>query len=377
MKRIPVLLAASAVLFCCTACDESALTEPLLPEQSAEQTAALTPAFPTPEETATATPTQALLTFTPEPTPASFALDAEQTVRLEREVAAPLAATLYASQMSGNGMMNFSIPVNDLSSYNFDAAMSMWQGYFATMADTQLDLEDSYQWLAQQVFPSFQRDIGTDGTYSYAVPESEAASYFSDAFGSSIPLSGTISQDASNAVFACGAGDAAPILVPGGSSSYEEGYVDAGYISFQFGYIGADGALCDLNVILSVIPSDSSRYGCTVQSFEVTQLTTSYVPGTPEPAVTSFDEQGFVFADSSERYLAAEELAALTPEMLNYAKNEIYARHGNVFLNTEYRNHYSQYPWYEALPKKSGVGFDDFNEIEAANVELLNQFGAQ
>lgn len=378
MKRIPVLLAASVLLFCCTACDESALETPLLPDntEAVEMTAPPT-ASPAPSISAAASDTVEFPTFTPEPTPVSWTLGAQEFLKLRNEVAVPLAAMLYSSQLAGNGMMNYDIPISDLSSYMFDMNATMWQGFFASIADAQIDLNDMYQWIAQQIFPSFQRDAAEDGTWTYTVPTAQAAAYFADAFGPSIPLSGSLTQDADNTTFSCGSGETAPILVPENSQEYEEGYVDNGLVHFPVTYIGADSVVADLVVSLSVVPEATSRYGCNVISFNVAQENAAYVPGTEEPAVTTFDDQGFVFADSSQRYLSPEELAVLSPELLGFARSEIYARHGNVFLNDIYRSHYSQYPWYQELQKRSGVGYEDFNEIEIANVELIDQFDVQ
>ena len=51
-----------------------------------------------------------------------------------------------------------------------------------------------------------------------------------------------------------------------------------------------------------------------------------------------FDENGFVFPDSNERYLTEEEVYALNDAeeydfqtLLGHARNEIYARHGYAF----------------------------------------------
>lgn len=368
------------MLFCCTACDETALEEPLLSD-GAEQGASVSPTAasvsPLPTVSEAASASVGIPAPTPELEPVSWTLGTDECLRLRNEVAVPFAATLYASQLAGNGMMNFNIPVSDLSSYMFDMNATMWQGFFSSIADSQLEADGTYQWVAQQVFPTFQRQETEGGTWTYTVPTAEAAEYFADAFGPSIPLSGSLSQDADSTTFSCGSGDNAPVLMPVDNSAYEEGYVDNGVISFPVTYIGMEGVVSDLTVHLTVTQETSSRYGCNVTSFEVAQISAAYVPGTEEPAVTGFDEQGFVFADSSERYLSPDEVAALSPELLGFARSEIYARHGNVFLNDTYRNHYSQYPWYESLQKKSGVGYEDFNEIEIANVELINQFNVE
>ena len=102
-------------------------------------------------------------------------------------------------------------------------------------------------------------------------------------------------------------------------------------------------------------------------------LQTTPVP-TSGVANSTFDENGFVFPDSSERLLQESELAGLDAATLGFARNEIFARHGNEFRKDVYRNHYSQYDWYNALPKVSDVGMEDLSEVERANVQLIQSF---
>lgn len=86
-----------------------------------------------------------------------------------------------------------------------------------------------------------------------------------------------------------------------------------------------------------------------------------------------FHPDGFVFPDSSSRYLTESDLAYYNKEILGYARNEIFARHGNIFETPRYRDWYSQFSWYNNLPKKVDVGYADFNDYEIANVELIKQ----
>lgn len=99
---------------------------------------------------------------------------------------------------------------------------------------------------------------------------------------------------------------------------------------------------------------------------------------TPDAAITgSFDENGFLISDSSENRLTDHVLASLIDafpgerqEALGWVKNEIYARHGQLFEDVAARTHYEQYGWYNDLPKKY-VAFEELNEVEQANVLLL------
>ena len=109
-------------------------------------------------------------------------------------------------------------------------------------------------------------------------------------------------------------------------------------------------------------------------------VSTYAVPTAQSASVSSgnFDENGFVFADSSERYLTMDELMALSKDMLGFARNEIFARNGNLFRKDKYIDHYTSYTWYQNLPnKRYDVMPEDLNPIERANVNLILEREAQ
>lgn len=87
---------------------------------------------------------------------------------------------------------------------------------------------------------------------------------------------------------------------------------------------------------------------------------------------------GFVFADSSSRYLTGAELEGLSQEMLGFARNEIFARNGNLFRTDKYRDHYTSYAWYNNIPyKRYDVDLEELSAIERANVALIQQYEAR
>ena len=96
-----------------------------------------------------------------------------------------------------------------------------------------------------------------------------------------------------------------------------------------------------------------------------------------------FDGDGFIFPDSSNRVLTEADFARLqehcnwdTPlliKLLGFARNEIFARHGNQFKTPAYATHYSQYAWYNALTLHS-VSSADLSKIEETNVTLIQKW---
>lgn len=91
-----------------------------------------------------------------------------------------------------------------------------------------------------------------------------------------------------------------------------------------------------------------------------------------------FDLEGFLFPNSDIEYLSEDSLYALQDadgyefkELLGYARNEIYARHGYPFdVDGKYYQHYSQYDWYNKL-EHNDVSDSDLNQFEVENVKLV------
>lgn len=99
-----------------------------------------------------------------------------------------------------------------------------------------------------------------------------------------------------------------------------------------------------------------------------------------EVVIYPFSEDGFIFPDSSEHYLDKESIYNLNDfedyefkDLLGYARNEIYARHGFAFKEGgKYDNFYTQYDWYNEIEHGSVLD-SDLNEYEVANVSLIVQ----
>ena len=90
------------------------------------------------------------------------------------------------------------------------------------------------------------------------------------------------------------------------------------------------------------------------------------------------DDEGFVFAKSSSEMLSEEMVLALSNDetvgfqrLLRMSINEIYARHGQMFNAGEVNDiHYQKYNWYRET-NKHVVEWDEFNDIEKANLRFL------
>ena len=60
-------------------------------------------------------------------------------------------------------------------------------------------------------------------------------------------------------------------------------------------------------------------------------------------------------------------------KQLNYAKNEIYARHGRKFDSKELQNYFGSKSWYNGTVNAADFKETVFNEYEKKNAEFLRQ----
>lgn len=79
----------------------------------------------------------------------------------------------------------------------------------------------------------------------------------------------------------------------------------------------------------------------------------------------------FIFYDSSYRLLNSSEASMLSSAQVQQAINEIYARYGRVFKNSQIRAYFQSTEWYIENPSYS----DSYlNDIEKANINLLAKY---
>lgn len=83
----------------------------------------------------------------------------------------------------------------------------------------------------------------------------------------------------------------------------------------------------------------------------------------------------YILPASNTKLLTSSDIAGLSLKELNYAKNEIYARHGRKFDSNELRTYFESKSWYEG--KYSAADFDAnysariLSETERKNAEFL------
>lgn len=89
-------------------------------------------------------------------------------------------------------------------------------------------------------------------------------------------------------------------------------------------------------------------------------------------------DDDYIIPDSDKRLLTEEDVWGLTLQEINYAKNEIYARHGRKFDSKELQDYFNSKSWYTGTisPKKFTKG-NYLSDIENKNAAFLSEMENQ
>lgn len=82
----------------------------------------------------------------------------------------------------------------------------------------------------------------------------------------------------------------------------------------------------------------------------------------------------YLLPDSDSRYLTDEDLARLTHEQLCFARNEIYARHGRIFVVPEVAAYFAGKNWYHGTIQPANFNTEVLNEYEKANIQTISAY---
>ncbi len=85
------------------------------------------------------------------------------------------------------------------------------------------------------------------------------------------------------------------------------------------------------------------------------------------------EESDYIIPDSNSRYLTMADVEGLSLREINYAKNEIYARHGRRFASKELQNYFNSKSWYKGTVDAENFDGSVFNAYERANADFLSE----
>lgn len=98
---------------------------------------------------------------------------------------------------------------------------------------------------------------------------------------------------------------------------------------------------------------------------------------TPDVDVQENDSLDFVFPYSDSMYLELSDLQGLSAEECRIARNEIYARHGRIFQDTDLQSFFEQFDWYEGLYTADEFDESVLNKYEKANRDLIVKYESE
>ena len=91
----------------------------------------------------------------------------------------------------------------------------------------------------------------------------------------------------------------------------------------------------------------------------------------PEPAKDS----SYMISGSSDRYLTDSDVKGLSSWQLMIARNEIYARHGRKFNDSELQEYFNGKSWYNGTIAPENFNADAIlSDIEQANLKLIRKY---
>lgn len=120
-------------------------------------------------------------------------------------------------------------------------------------------------------------------------------------------------------------------------------------------------SLSDDNSTISTVDEEGNAYGDFVKK--------------GSKASNSASSGEYIIPDSSDRKLTKSDLDGLSSDQLRLARNEIYARHGRMFNDSELQSYFDAMSWY--VPTTAPEDFNDQQElskIERANIKLISKY---
>lgn len=91
------------------------------------------------------------------------------------------------------------------------------------------------------------------------------------------------------------------------------------------------------------------------------------------PAKAEAKAYEYILPESDSRYYTEDEISDMGVQVLCYAKNEIYARHGRLFNSPELSEYFKLQPWYYGHISPSDFSDSVLNKYESTNVQRLTK----
>lgn len=108
------------------------------------------------------------------------------------------------------------------------------------------------------------------------------------------------------------------------------------------------------------------------------ESTQSAVKETNLPGIgEEFQNADYILPTSNSQYLTEADLEGLTKEECRLARNEIYARHGRLFLDEELQKYFDAKAWYHGTIQPDDFQDTMLNDYEMKNKDLIVQYESE
>ena len=82
----------------------------------------------------------------------------------------------------------------------------------------------------------------------------------------------------------------------------------------------------------------------------------------------------YIIPDSDTRRITNKDLKGLSKEECRLARNEIYARHGRMFNDSQLQDYFDSQPWYEGTTAPDYFNESELSKIEKDNVKKISKY---
>ena len=86
------------------------------------------------------------------------------------------------------------------------------------------------------------------------------------------------------------------------------------------------------------------------------------------------ETSGYLLPDADRRAYTAADIRSMPLQVVCYAKNEIYARHGRKFDDPELQAYFNSQSWYKGTIDPGSFDTMSLSQTERTNIELITQY---
>ena len=123
----------------------------------------------------------------------------------------------------------------------------------------------------------------------------------------------------------------------------------------------------------TVSPSDFSENVLNKYEKANINFIKQYEDGNVADTSSSYNDY-YILPYSDTSYVSYGDLDGLSQQDLKYARNEIYARHGRRFDNSDLQNYFDSQAWYSGTISPSDFSENVLNKYEKANISTIKEY---